>query len=95
MAVPGKTEPYAGSGGGRYEVPNPTHACPHERTILRIEQDMYYGNGKPGMTTRMESMETCVGRIDSSLRWIVRLLVGSFVSGLAAIIVALVMGHKG
>lgn len=69
-------------------------ACPHEVTIKRIEKDMYYGNGKPGMTTRMATMEDCTERIDNSLRWIVRLLVGSFISGVAAVIVALLVGHK-
>ncbi len=68
--------------------------CPHKDIVLRLEKDMYFGNGKPGMTTRMAAQETITEQIASSLKWIVRLLVGTFLSGIAGIIVALVVGHR-
>lgn len=68
--------------------------CPHDAIVLRLEKDMYFGNGKPGMTTRMAAVETITEQIAGSLRWIVRLLVGTFLTGVAGIIVALVVGHR-
>jgi hypothetical protein len=31
--------------------------CPHQAVIHKIEKDMYHGNGKPGVTTRLEVLE--------------------------------------
>ena len=72
----------------------PNGSCPHTATINQLEKDMYHGNGKPGMTTRMAQVETITERIDGSLKWIVRLLVGTLLTGVVSIIVALVVGHK-
>jgi hypothetical protein len=33
------------------------HVCPHQGLIHKIEKDMYHGNGKPGITTRLEVLE--------------------------------------
>jgi len=70
-------------------VLNGAGTCPHTHTIVRLEKDMYHGNGKPGMTTRMEVMEGIVADIKNSLRWIVRLLVATFLTGVAGVIVAI------
>lgn len=55
---------------------------------------MWHGNGKPGMTTRMEVVEGIVADIKNSLRWIVRLLVATFLTGVAGVIVAIVVRGK-
>lgn len=61
--------------------------------IRRLEV-IVMGNGEPGLKGQMALTEQTVKRIDNSLRWIVRLLTASFLSGLGAIIVALLMGRK-
>lgn len=71
-----------------------SNGCPHTEVINKLTKDMYYGNGKPGMTTRMEVMEGVVSDIRKSLRWGVRLLAGTFVTGIAAIIIDLVVKRK-
>lgn len=38
------------------------------RMLLRHEQDLYRGNGKPGLTTRMALMEDCVDKIDEAIQ---------------------------
>jgi hypothetical protein len=47
--------------------------------VRALEKDMWVGNGKPGMTTRMALMEDCVAKISENLKWIVRLLIAIFV----------------
>ena len=72
---------------------NGAGTCPHTEKIARIEKDMYFGNGKPGLTTRMETVEKTSERIADSLKWIVRLLVATLLTGLSGVIVALVVGR--
>lgn len=65
-------------------------ACPNDEKVKQIFKDMYFGNGKPGLTTRMETMERTTAKIADSLKWIVRLLVGTLLSVIGATIVAVI-----
>jgi len=40
--------------------------CPHEKLIYKLETDMYYGNEKPGITTRMQGGEDRMDRIEKT-----------------------------
>lgn len=44
--------------------------------IKKMFTDMYFGNGKPGMTTRMNNLEGAVERILKYSRWIILLVAG-------------------
>lgn len=39
----------------------------HEARITRLEKDMWFGNGQPGMTTRMKAVEDASDRTDTHL----------------------------
>lgn len=56
----------------------------HE-AVNRHEKDLYRGNGKPGLTTRMAVVEDAVERIGSNLSKIVWLLIGGFITMLSAV----------
>jgi hypothetical protein len=65
------------------------------RRLSALEKDMWFGNGKPGITTRMAVMEDIVRRIDRNLTWFVRLTAASILTALASIAVAvfLLLAH--
>ena len=42
----------------------------------KIFEDMYYGNGKPGMTTRVNELEKAMESFRYYFRWIILLLGG-------------------
>lgn len=48
---------------------------------------MWFGNGKPGITTRMAVVEDCVDRISKNLSRITWLLVAAVLTAVADIIV--------
>lgn len=60
------------------------------RLVYKHDTDLYYGNGKPGLTIRMALMESALDRISRNLNKIVWLLLGGMMTGGVAIIVALV-----
>lgn len=65
-----------------------------EGMVKRHDRDLYVGNGKPSITTRVAIMEECVSGIRKNLRQITWLLMSTFATALATIIVTLVMrGH--
>ena len=45
-----------------------------EETLERHERDLYRGNGKPGLTTRMEKAEQSLDSIKYYARWILGIL---------------------
>jgi hypothetical protein len=57
------------------------------RIVRRLEKDMYHGNGNPGITVRMASVEDIVHRTNKNLSRIVWLLL----STVLAVIVDIVM----
>jgi hypothetical protein len=61
-----------------------------EGRLKRIEKDLYFGNGKPALTIRMEVMEEKVDSISSNLSKLVWLMVGTLVSSVGGLIIALV-----
>lgn len=61
--------------------------CPHEKIIAKVEQDMYYGNGKPALTARMSESEGRMDRIESKqlsydrkFNWALALLIVNLVA---------------
>lgn len=64
------------------------------RLVQRHDKDLYYGNGKPGLTTRMALMEDCVNKISRNLSKIVWLIVSGGITGLVALIVDIVVRTK-
>jgi hypothetical protein len=44
--------------------------------VERHDKDIYRGNGKPGITTRMEKVEEALGSIKYYFRAIILLLIG-------------------
>lgn len=50
-------------------------------------QDMYLGNGKPGMTVRMAAVEDSVTEIKDGIKWIIRLLIGGLILAILNLIV--------
>jgi len=50
-----------------------------EKTSERHERDLYFGNGKPGITTRMEKVEEAMSSMKFYFRWIVLLIGGLLV----------------
>lgn len=50
-----------------------------ERTVRKLEKDMYHGNGKPGMTERLGRVEDIIERTNRNLSKIVWLLVAMVV----------------
>lgn len=66
----------------------------NERSRLdRMEIDFYYGRGPkdPPMTTRMAIMEDCFAKMSRNLNKAVWLMVGTFLTSVATIVVALVL----
>jgi hypothetical protein len=61
------------------------------RRLGVIEKDIWFGNGKPGLTTRMALMEDCVEKISDNLKWFVRLTVASILTALASVTVAVIL----
>ena len=69
------------SNWGRYEVPTTPNGAEWrikqlEEDITRLKKDMWYGNGKPGMTTRMEKVEEAVASMKYYFRAIMLILIG-------------------
>lgn len=58
------------------------------RMVDRHDQDLYRGNGKPGLTTRMALMEDCVEKISKNLNKITWLLVAAIITGIMTILVS-------
>lgn len=70
------------------------------KRIERIEKDMWYGNGKPGLTTRMESVESRMTTIEkyitereSRLQNRLNLMIGAIFTLAGAVILQLVFKH--
>lgn len=61
------------------------------RLAHKHDQDLYHGNGKPGLTTRMALMEDIVEKISRNLSKIVWLIVGAGITGIAGIVVDIVV----
>jgi hypothetical protein len=74
----------------------PLSGSDHEHRIGRLEKDMWHGNGKPGLTTRMQQAEDALSatkiniedtnkRISSTDRkfWAIILLLLTLLGGLA------------
>jgi hypothetical protein len=59
--------------------------------VERHDKDLYHGNGKPGLTTRMAMMEDTMRKLSENLKWIVRLLIGTLITGVATMIIMLVV----
>ena len=63
-------------------------------TVNRLARDMWYGDARnPGMTERMALVETWQKDISGNLRWMTRLIVGTFVTGIVSIIVEIVIHY--
>lgn len=62
------------------------------RTLVnRHDQDLYRGNGKPGITTRLQRLEDWMLEYGSDMKWVKRLLV----STLLAVIVDIILRGTG
>jgi hypothetical protein len=48
----------------------------------RHDQDLYRGNGKPGLTTRMNRVEDSVEAIKFYCRWALLLVAGTFIAAI-------------
>lgn len=71
------------------------------KTLERLEKDVYHGNGKPGLTTRMALMEDRADGFDETIDAFKRnfskavwVLIGGFGSILAAVIVDIILRLK-
>lgn len=62
--------------------------------VHRHERDLYRGNGKPGITTRVALLEDIVDKISRNLSKIIWLLVSAIVTGLVAITVDIAVKLK-
>jgi hypothetical protein len=61
-----------------------------EECLRRIERDLYFGNGKPALTIRIEVTEEKVDTINRNLSKLVWLVLGTLVSSLGALALAVV-----
>jgi hypothetical protein len=61
--------------------------------VDKMWNDLYYGNGKAGITVRMELMEQWQKDMKYAFRKISWLLIGTFLTSIATIIVILVTRH--
>lgn len=52
-----------------------------EASVERHEKDLYYGNGRPGITTRISMNEDMVQRIDRNLSKITWMLLAVLLTG--------------
>ena len=64
------------------------------RLVYKHDQDLYFGNGKPGLTTRIAVMEHTLEQITRNLTKIVWLIVGGIITGVIAFIVDLAVRAK-
>lgn len=62
----------------------------NEERLYRLEKDMWFGNGKPGLTVRMALMEDCYEKLARNLSKFVWLAVGTFLSGLSAVVLLII-----
>jgi hypothetical protein len=67
--------------------------CPHEKIIAKLEQDMYYGNGKPALTARVGTVEARMDRMDLKMdsydkkfNWALALLIVNLVAMIANLV---------
>lgn len=56
-----------------------------EDDVARLYKDMYYGNGLPGMTTRMANVEECM----KDYKWMKRISITTLV----AVVVDMITRH--
>jgi hypothetical protein len=61
-----------------------------EQLLHKIEQDLYFGNGKPALTIRIEVTEEKVETINRNLSKLVWLALGTAASSVGALVVALI-----
>lgn len=61
------------------------------RIVKYHDTDLYRGNGKPGLTTRMALVEDVTEKISDNLTWIVRLTVASVLAACGSIITAVIL----
>lgn len=59
-------------------------------SLKQLWDDMYFGNGRPGMTTRMALMEDAVTRINGKLSWMIGTAITAAIALAGDIIVHLV-----
>jgi hypothetical protein len=62
--------------------------------VDRHDQDLYRGNGKPGLTTRVALLEDCVDSISKNLSKLVWLVVSGILTGLVAVVVDIAIRMK-
>jgi hypothetical protein len=62
--------------------------------ISKLWNDIYYGNGKPGMVTRVQSLENAVDRIEATLAdfkkavyWLLTLVLGAVILQIVNLVV--------
>ena len=71
-------------------------AARYETLVDKHEQDLYRGNGKPGITTRLQQLEDCVDSLeaynterDRKIQTRMNLLIGALFSLVAAFLLLL------
>lgn len=65
-----------------------------QRMVDRHDQDLYRGNGKPGVTTRLAVLEDCVTSINKNLSKIAWLIISAALTGLVAVAVDIAVRMK-
>lgn len=78
---------------GEHTVPNGAFTEQDREILNRIQKDMYYGNGLPGLTTRMadgekrmDRIEKAQGSIGTRLNWLMTLLVMTLISVIVGLV---------
>lgn len=56
------------------------------RMLLRHEQDLYRGNGKPGLTTRVLALEDAMKQIHFYGRWLLVFVAGILVTAIVNLV---------
>jgi hypothetical protein len=73
-----------------YGVPSDQHQTISNeisRLVYKHDQDLYFGNGKPGLTTRMLLVENTCKAISYYAKWAVIFLGGILLTALAHLII--------
>jgi hypothetical protein len=59
----------------------------YSRMVLRHEQDLYRGNGKPGLTTRVLALEETMKDIKFYARWLLIFVGGILLTAIANLVI--------
>lgn len=59
----------------------------YNRMVLRHEQDLYRGNGKPGLTTRVLALEEAMKSIQFYGRWLLIFVGGILLTAIANLVI--------